>query len=89
MALPSSTHGDLDDTLYNLGVQCTVAFKESVSAGTDFDGVHYFAKVFYLRLSAGYDAETAILEAAIAMDDVYPGNNAKTESVVLKGNMIL
>lgn len=86
MASSSSSNGDLDDTLYGLGVKCTLAFRNNVSASTDSDGVHYFAHLLYQDINSNnWSVSTS---AATAMSTLYNryGNYYGVDSMVIRNS---
>lgn len=85
-AVSSTTNGDLDNNLYSLGVDSTLAFSQNISASTSTDGIHIFISQFYNQsIDNLYSTSTS---ASNALSYIYAvtGQYYGANSMVLKGN---
>lgn len=64
-------YGDLVAKLRNKGALCVIAFKENVSASTDYDGIHYFNNLVFAYARSYSYIYDAIEEATIVYYNSY------------------
>jgi len=77
--------GRLDTTCRNLGAQSTIAFTSEITAGSDSDGIHYFAQRVYFYLSQGYNVNTSVINAKTNTVNKYGLYYGSDSCVVLGG----
>ncbi|WP_434311584.1 hypothetical protein [Hominifimenecus sp. rT4P-3] len=58
-----AANSNMQDTLKSLGVSSSLAFKDTITAGTDSDGIHYYANRVYYYLAQGRTTSYAALKA--------------------------
>ena len=69
-----ASSNSMQNTLRDLGVSSSLAFKDTVTAGSDSDGIHYFAKRVYYHLSYGHTTSYSALKAKVETGEEHGGS---------------
>lgn len=80
-----ASNSNMQNTLKNLGVSSSLAFKESVFAGSDSDGIHYYAKRVYYHLSYGHTTSYSALKAKVETGEAHDNHFYGSDSYSIYG----